>query len=95
MKYEMTYDMTNDIDLLWYLFLFILIGGGTCEEHDGTFTCYCPPGLAGAYCEHDVSKTSMDIASFTGNSQFFKTSSNGNSIEKNYFFMEFQWHDGQ
>ena len=44
------------------------LGGGTCEEHDGTFTCYCPPGLAGAYCQHDVSKTSMNIASFTGHS---------------------------
>ena len=22
-------------------------GGGTCEEHDGTYSCYCPPGLAG------------------------------------------------
>ena len=42
------------------------IGGGTCEEHDGTFTCYCPVGLAGVHCQHDLSKTSMDIASFTG-----------------------------
>ena len=41
-------------------------GGGTCEEHDGTFTCYCPPGLAGTYCQHDVSTTSMNVASFTG-----------------------------
>ena len=22
-------------------------GGGTCEEHDGTFTCYCRGGKAG------------------------------------------------
>ena len=43
-------------------------GGGTCEEHDGTFTCYCPPGLAGSYCQHDVSKTSIKVASFTGRS---------------------------
>ena len=43
-------------------------GGGTCEEHDGTFTCYCPPGLAGSYCQHDVSKTSIKVASFTGQS---------------------------
>ena len=44
-------------------------GGGTCEEHDGTFTCYCPPGLAGAYCQHDVSKTAIDVASFMGKSR--------------------------
>ena len=44
-------------------------GGGTCEEHDGTFTCYCPSGLAGTFCQHDVSKTSIDVASFTGHSR--------------------------
>ena len=30
------------------------LSGGTCEEHDGTFTCYCPPGLAGDRCQHDL-----------------------------------------
>ena len=43
-------------------------GGGTCEEHDGTYSCYCPPGLAGSNCEHDVTKTALNIASFTGHS---------------------------
>ena len=43
-------------------------GGGTCEEHDGTFSCYCPPGLAGSHCQHDVSQASINIASFTGQS---------------------------
>lgn len=42
--------------------------GGTCEEHDGTFTCYCPPGLAGTFCQHDVTKTTVNVASFTGES---------------------------
>ena len=26
--------------------------GGTCEGHDGTFTCYCPPGTGGRTCQH-------------------------------------------
>ena len=43
-------------------------GGGTCEEHDGTFSCYCPPGLAGTHCQHDVSQASINVASFTGHS---------------------------
>ncbi|XP_023334989.1 pikachurin [Eurytemora carolleeae] len=25
--------------------------GGTCEEHDGTFTCYCSSDRSGKYCE--------------------------------------------
>ena len=41
-------------------------GGGTCEEHDGTFSCYCPAGLAGTKCQPDVSQTSMNSARFTG-----------------------------
>eukprot|EP00095_Tigriopus_kingsejongensis_P010554 maker-scaffold421_size176100-snap-gene-0.22 protein:Tk10554 transcript:maker-scaffold421_size176100-snap-gene-0.22-mRNA-1 annotation:"hypothetical protein DAPPUDRAFT_308094" len=43
-------------------------GGGTCEEHDGVFSCYCPPGFAGTLCQHDLSKSSISIASFVGNS---------------------------
>ena len=43
-------------------------GGGTCEEHDGTFSCYCPPGLAGSNCQHDVSQASLNVVSFTGHS---------------------------
>ncbi|XP_059088020.1 agrin-like [Tigriopus californicus] len=42
-------------------------GGGTCEEHDGVFTCYCPPGFAGTLCQHDLSKSSISVASFIGN----------------------------
>ena len=29
-------------------------GGGTCEGHDGTFTCYCPPGTGGRTCQHST-----------------------------------------
>ncbi len=43
------------------------LGGGTCEEHDGTFTCYCPPGLAGDRCQHDLSQhDQIAVASFLG-----------------------------
>lgn len=26
-------------------------GGGSCESHDGTFSCYCPPGRRGSRCQ--------------------------------------------
>jgi hypothetical protein len=42
--------------------------GGTCETHDGVFTCYCPPGFAGSLCQHDLSKSSnLQVPSFSGN----------------------------
>ncbi len=28
--------------------------GGTCEAHDGTFSCLCPPGRAGERCQRAV-----------------------------------------
>ena len=31
--------------------------GGTCESHDGVFTCYCPQGFAGSLCQHDLTKS--------------------------------------
>ena len=31
--------------------------GGSCESHDGVFTCYCPPGFAGSLCQHDLTKS--------------------------------------
>lgn len=40
-------------------------GGGACEEHDGTFSCYCPDGLAGTRCEHDLSGVRL-VPSFNG-----------------------------
>ncbi len=42
--------------------------GGTCDTHDGIFTCYCARGFAGSLCQHDVSSSngSIGVASFTG-----------------------------
>ena len=39
--------------------------GGTCEEHDGTFSCHCSPHRTGRYCELQQQDTA---AGFTGNS---------------------------
>ena len=33
------------------------LGGGSCESHDGTFTCYCTVGRWGQYCEKVVSSS--------------------------------------
>ena len=43
-------------------------GGGTCEEHDGTFTCYCEENRTGKYCEKVITRTDIRVASFTGRS---------------------------
>ena len=32
------------------------LGGGSCESHDGTFTCYCGVGRWGQFCEKVVKK---------------------------------------
>jgi len=43
--------------------------GGSCEEHDGTFSCYCQPNFAGSHCQLDMTATSDTNleASFAGN----------------------------
>ena len=41
--------------------------GGTCEEHDGTFTCHCVRGRAGKYCELTAPRDS-ETAGFAGDS---------------------------
>ena len=43
-------------------------GGGTCEEHDGTFTCYCMQGRLGQLCKKVIEKTDIRVASFHGQS---------------------------
>ena len=41
--------------------------GGTCEEHDGTFTCHCVRGRSGKYCEEAADARNTE-AGFTGSS---------------------------
>ena len=43
-------------------------GGGTCEEHDGTFTCYCREGRLGKFCQEEIENTNIRFASFRGQS---------------------------
>ena len=43
-------------------------GGGTCEEHDGTFTCYCREGRLGRFCQEMIGSTGIRVASFHGQS---------------------------
>ena len=43
--------------------------GGTCEEHDNIFSCYCAPGFAGDVCQHNLrlkSSGSVHVAGFDG-----------------------------
>ena len=43
-------------------------GGGTCEEHDNTFTCFCPSDRTGDRCERRLSENDLRVPMFNGNS---------------------------
>lgn len=30
--------------------------GGTCVDGINAFTCLCPPGFTGSYCQHDINE---------------------------------------
>ena len=42
--------------------------GGSCEEHDGTFTCHCVQGRSGKHCQEEVGDTAFTEAGFLGQS---------------------------
>ena len=44
--------------------------GGSCESHDGVFTCYCPQGFAGSLCQHDLTKSRDRIPRFELNMSY-------------------------
>ena len=39
------------------------LNGGTCETHDGTFSCYCPPGFLGELCHSSQGGASVRLTS--------------------------------
>ena len=41
--------------------------GGSCEEHDGTFSCYCTAGRGGQFCEESLD-TNLTVPAFHGKS---------------------------
>ena len=45
-------------------------GGGTCEEHDGTFTCFCTKDRTGDRCQTHIAEG--DVAAFSGTDSFVK-----------------------
>ncbi|XP_071744325.1 agrin isoform X3 [Lepeophtheirus salmonis] len=46
------------------------LGGGTCEEHDGTFTCFCPSNRMGNQCEMELSAHEPLVPLFNGLSSY-------------------------
>ena len=43
--------------------------GGTCESHDGTFTCHCPRDRAGQFCQTVLVTGESEVSGFTGQSR--------------------------
>ena len=46
--------------------------GGSCEEHDGTFSCYCQPNFAGNHCEVDLATSDANMEAGFGGDAFVK-----------------------
>ena len=42
------------------------LGGGSCEEHDGTFTCFCTSDRTGERCERQLTDQDVQVPSFDG-----------------------------
>ena len=43
-------------------------GGGTCEEHDNTYTCFCSGDRTGDRCERRLSENDVRVPMFSTNS---------------------------
>jgi len=60
-------------------------GGGTCESHDGTFTCYCTKERTGKYCERLLeAAVTESVAGFSGQSRVTLINSNYKQLTPKY-----------
>jgi len=64
-------------------------GGGTCEAHDGTFTCYCTDGRGGRLCQNSLVGPSLRVPSFSGNS-YLELDTLRHAEHKTSLYMEFR-----
>ena len=65
------------------------MGGGTCEEHDGTFTCFCSRDRTGDRCERELTNDDVNIPSFDGAGSYIKLKSMHNVEHKFGLEVEF------
>jgi hypothetical protein len=64
-------------------------GGGICEEHDGTFTCYCREGSLGKFCQVMIGSKGIGVASFHGQS-YVQLGKIPNSLIRTSIMMRFR-----